>query len=56
MDVSFIVILWTFVVTVLWLSIGFRAMRAHESLAESMDEIRRTLREYVETRSDKRDG
>lgn len=55
MDPTFIAILWTFFVTVLWLSIGFRAMRAHESLAESMDEIRRTMREFLENRSENRD-
>jgi hypothetical protein len=55
MTIPFIVILWTFVVTVLWLVIGFRAMRAHESLAESMDEMRHSLRELVEKQSGKRD-
>jgi carbon starvation protein CstA len=55
MPVPFIAILWTFLVTVLWLIIGFRAMRAHEDLAESMNEIRQTIRELVEKQSSKRD-
>lgn len=54
MDLSFIAILWTLVVTILWLSIGFRAMRAHERLAESVDEIQRSIREHLEDESDKR--
>lgn len=55
MPVPFIAILWVFLVTVLWLVIGFRAMKAHESLAESMDEIRNALREVLEIQANKRD-
>jgi len=55
MPPSFLAILWTFLVTVLWLVIGFRAMRALEWLAESVDEIREALRELVEKQSNKRD-
>lgn len=39
--------LWTLVVTILWLVIGWRAMKAHERLAESTDEIRLATRAYV---------
>ena len=43
----FIAALWTLVVTILWLVIGWRAMKAHERLAESHDEIRHAVRAFV---------
>ena len=44
--------LWTLIVTILWLRIGWRAMRAHERLAASLDEIRYAIRTYVKSRND----
>ena len=46
----FVGIIWTLVVTILWLVIGWRAMKAHERLAESHDEIRHAVRAYVKDR------
>ena len=34
-----IAVLWGFAITILWLYIGWRAMRAHEKLAQSVEEI-----------------
>lgn len=41
---------WSFLVTVLWLVIGWRAMRAHERLAASMDEIRLAVRAWFRSK------
>lgn len=42
--------IWTFIVTIFWLVIGWRAMKAHERLAASADEIRQATRAYVKDR------
>lgn len=39
--------LWTLVITILWLVTGWRAMKAHERLADSADEIRHAVRAYA---------
>ena len=31
--------IWSVIVTLFWMYIGWRAMRAHESLAESADQL-----------------
>jgi hypothetical protein len=38
--------LWTFIITLFWLRIGWRGMRAHERLATGLDEIRHVARGY----------
>jgi hypothetical protein len=45
--------LWTLIITILWLRIGWRAMRAHERLAASLDEIRHAIRTYFGSRNDR---
>jgi hypothetical protein len=44
---------WGMIITILWLVIGWRAMKAHEKLADSQDEIRRAIRFYVNEQSRK---
>jgi hypothetical protein len=44
---------WTFIVTFIWIVIGWRAMKAHERLAASVDEIRQATRAYVKDRLQK---
>ena len=39
------------VTTIIWLVIGWRAMKAHESLAESSERIRSELKKIAETQS-----
>lgn len=41
---------WTFLVSVLWLVIGWRAMRAHERIAANIYEIRLAIRSYFQSR------
>ena len=41
--------IWTFVITILWIVIGWRAMKAHERLSESIDEIRHAVRAHVKS-------
>lgn len=36
---SVILVIWTVCVTAVWLAIGWRAMRAHERLAEAVEAI-----------------
>ena len=38
---------WAFITSVLWLIIGWRAMKAHERLAESAEGFRQAVRAYV---------
>jgi hypothetical protein len=47
--------LWTLIITILWLRIGWRAMRAHERLSASLDEIRYAIRTYVASQGDLED-
>ena len=39
-----LVVFLTFVVTILWLIIGWRAMKAHEQIADAMNEWKHNLR------------
>jgi hypothetical protein len=43
--------LWTLIITILWLRIGWRAMRAHERLGASLDEIRHAIRAYFKSQN-----
>lgn len=43
--VTLAVALWSFTTTVIWLVIGWQAMRAHERIAESLEALKGLLAE-----------
>ena len=42
-------VLWALAVTVFWMAVGWRAMRAHERLAESVDRRLRHISQALGT-------
>ena len=50
---AFIGIIFSLAITVIWIIIGWRAMRAHEELSQSHAELRRDIRRLAETLSDR---
>lgn len=49
-SIPFFIAIGTVFIMILWLIIGWRAMKAHERLADSSDEIRHAVRAYVKDR------
>ena len=48
---AFLVVAWGILITVLWLLIGFRAMRAHERLAAATERIAQNGADHCNTKS-----
>jgi hypothetical protein len=40
-NLAIVVALWGLLVTIFWMVVGWRAMRAHEKIADRVDEIAR---------------
>ena len=41
--VTIVLALWSFITTMLWLVIGWQAMRAHERIADNLESIKESL-------------
>ena len=49
-----VVVLWTLGVTIFWMVVAWRAMRAHEQIANAQDNLVRAVHALAESQEQKR--